>query len=145
MIQHSQEDVKALKDSTTKGNERESLARIAKYIVDGRKERSVRDKRTFTQRDLADEVGTTQTSIRRLEGGETNVSLVVMVRAAKVLGLPLEKLLEHIQPESELVDRTYKENAARIAQATSAMGLDEEGLDFSTKRTLLQMLKLWPK
>ena len=145
MIQYDQENVKALKNSTTKGNERESLARIAKDIVDGRKERSAKDKRTYTQRDLANEVGTTQTSIRRLEGGETNVSFVVMVRAAKVLGLPLEKLLEHIQPESELMDRTYKENAARIAQATSAMGLEEEEIDFSTKRALLQMLKLWPK
>ena len=129
----------------TKDNEREALAKIARDVVDGRKEKSAKENRTYTQRNLADEVGTTQTSIRRLEGGETNVSIVVLVRAAKVLGLKLEKLLEHIQPESELVDRDWEENVERIRQATAAMGLEDEEIDFSTKRALLQMLKLWPK
>lgn len=129
----------------TKDNEGESLARVARDVVDGRKEKSAKENRTYTQRDLADDVGTTQTSIRRLEGGQTNVSIVVLVRAAKVLGLKLEKLLEHIQPESELVDRAWEENAERIRQATAAMGLEDEEVDFSTKRALLQMLKLWPK
>ena len=129
----------------TKDNEREALAKIARDVVDGRKEKSAKENRTYTQRNLADEVGTTQTSIRRLEGGETNVSIVVLVRAAKVLGLSLEKLLEHIQPESELVDRDWEENVERIRQATAAMGLEDEEIDFSTKRALLQMLKLWPK
>lgn len=128
-----------------KDNEREALAKIAGDIVDARKDRSVREDRTYTQRDLADEVGTTQTSIRRLEGGETTVSIVVLVRAAKVLGLQLEKLLGHIQPESELVDHVWQENSAIVGEATSAMGLANEEIDFSTKRALLQMLKLWPK
>ena len=120
-----------------KENEKDALRFIGAEVTKARKAARL------SQRQLAEVVGTTQTSIRRLEGGETNVSAVLMTRAAKVLRLPLIDLLEQIEPESELVELKFAEYSERIEQTTSAMGLTVN--DFWTKRALLQMLGVWPK
>lgn len=120
-----------------KENEKDALRFIGGEVTKARKAARL------SQRQLAEVVGTTQTSIRRLEGGETNVSAVLMTRAAKVLRLPLIDLLEQIEPESELVELKFAEYSERIEQTTSAMGLTVD--DFWTKRALLQMLGIWPK
>ena len=96
-----------------------------------------------SQRWLADRVGTTQTSIRRLERGESNASAVLVVRAAKVLGLDIMDLLDRIECEETKVDQVYEENRKFIDERTAAMGLTDE--DFHTKRELLRLLKLWPR
>ena len=98
------------------------------------------------QREFADRVGTTQTSIRRLEGGETNVSAVLLVRAAKALDMDLEDLLTPIKSEKMLVDEKWKSHKKEIEQSTSAMGLTESDQDdFYTQRDLLRLMKLWPR
>ena len=100
----------------------------------------------INQRDFAGIVGTTQTSIRRLEGGETNVSAILLVRAAKALGMDLKELLAPIKPEIELVDEVFKKNRKEIEKSTSAMGLTEEDMDnYYTQRDLLRLMKLWPR
>ena len=123
-----------------KTNEEDSLMTIAQRIVDERK------KRNMDQGVFADLVGTTQTSIRRLEGGETNVSAVLLVRAAKALDMDLEDLLAPIKPGKCLVNDIWQEKKEEVAQSTSAMGLtksDQE--DFYTQRDLLRLMKLWPR
>ena len=123
-----------------KVNERESLTTIGQRLVNERK------KRNMDQREFADRVGTTQTSIRRLEGGETNVSAVLLVRAAKALDLNLEDLMAPIKSEKMLVDETWKSHKSEIEQSTSAMGLTENDQeDFYTQRDLLRLMKLWPR
>ena len=116
-------------------NERHVLQRIGERIAKERGERS--------QRWLSDFIGTNQTSIRRLERGESSLSAVLLARAAKVLNLDLQELMSGIEPEVTLVDQVYEEHQDSIEQRTSAMGLGE--LDFHTKRELLRLLKLWPK
>ena len=123
-----------------KVNERESLTKISQRLVNERK------KRNMDQREFADRVGTTQTSIRRLEGGETNVSAVLLVRAAKALDMNLEDLLAPIKSEKMLVHEKWKSHKNEIEQGTSAMGLTEnDQMDFYTQRDLLRLMKLWPR
>lgn len=120
-----------------KENEREALKQIGKEIA------KTRERKGNTQRDLADKVGTTQTSIRRMERGETNVSAVVLTRTAKALDLPLVTLLEPIQPEMNLVDKKWNEHLEQINKSVAAMGMSKDDIDFPTKRAFLRMLKLW--
>ena len=123
-----------------KVNERESLTKIGQRLVNERK------KRNMDQREFADRVGTTQTSIRRLEGGETNVSAVLLVRAAKALDMNLVDLLAPIKSEKMLVDETWRKHEGEIKRSTSAMGLTESDQeDFYTQRDLLRLMKLWPR
>ena len=123
-----------------KDNEKEAILDIAGRITTRRNELDI------NQRDLADLVGTTQTSIRRLEGGETNVSAVLLVRAAKALHMELEDLLAPIKPELQLVGEVYRDNRDEVEKSTSAMGLTEEDMDnFHTQRDLLRLMKLWPR
>ena len=123
-----------------KVNERESLMNIGQRLVNERK------KRNMDQREFADRVGTTQTSIRRLEGGETNVSAVLLVRAAKTLDMNLVDLLAPIKSERMLVDETWRKHEGEIKRSTSAMGLTENDQeDFYTQRDLLRLMKLWPR
>ena len=123
-----------------KDNERDSISKIAERIVERRQQLNLHPSA------LADMVGTTQTSIRRLEGGETNVSAVLLVRTANALGMPLEDLLAPIKSESELVADTYQEHEVEVGRSTSAMGLTEQDVkDFYTQRDLLRLMKLWPR
>ena len=123
-----------------KDNERDSILDIAKKLTEKRNELDI------NQRDFADLVGTTQTSIRRLEGGETNVSAVLLIRAAKALDMDLDELLAPIKPEIQLVADVYGENQEEIEKSTSAMGLTKEDRDnFYTQRDLLRLMKLWPR
>ena len=123
-----------------KDNERDSILEIAEKLTEKRSQLDI------NQRDFADLVGTTQTSIRRLEGGETNVSAVLLIRAAKALGLDLDELLTPIKPEIQLVADAYKRNQDDIEKSTSAMGLTKEDRDnFYTQRDLLRLMKLWPR
>lgn len=123
-----------------KDNERDAILDIAEKIT------TMRNQLDINQRDFADLVGTTQTSIRRLEGGETNVSAILLIRAAKALHIDLEELLAPIKPEVHLVDDVFKRNQAEIEKSTSAMGLTEEDeKDFHTQRDLLRLMKLWPR
>ena len=96
-----------------------------------------------SQRRLADLVGTTEASIRRLERGETNTSIILFARTAKVLGLDVNELLAPIESEEALVNRQYEEHKAYIDERTSAMELNSE--TFSVKRELLRLLELWPR
>ena len=116
-------------------NEKEALRYIGEEVAKKRGERS--------QRWLADRVGTTQTSIRRLERGETNVSAILFVRTAKVLEMNILDLLDRIEPEENLVALAFQEHKTFIDERTAAMGLTDE--DFHTKRELLRLLKLWPR
>ena len=116
-------------------NGRSALKRIGEEVAAARGERS--------QRWLADLVGTTEASIRRLERGETNASVILFARTAKVLGLDVHKLLAPIESEEALVNRQYEEHKAYIDERTSAMELNTEG--FSVKRELLRLLELWPR
>ena len=122
-------------DDPMKENEEQVFRYIGAKVAEARGERS--------QRWLADCVGTTQTSIRRLERGESNTSAVLVVRTAKVLGLDILDLLDRIEPEEVLVDQTHKKHKQFIDERTAAMGLTDE--DFHTKRELLRLLKLWPR
>ena len=123
-----------------KENAQDSLSTISRWIIEER------DKLNLDQRGLADLTGTTQTSIRRLESGETNVSAVLLVRVAKALNMDLKKLLEPIKSERELVQIVSKANEAEIRKNTSAMGLTEEDMNnFYTQRDLLRLMKLWPR
>ena len=123
-----------------KENAEESLSLIARMIG------QEREKQNLDQRDLAERVGTTQTSIRRLEKGETNVAAVLLVRVAKTLGMDVTELLEPIQSAQQLVDKIYEENGEAIARAVSSMGRTEKDLDdFYDKRDLLRMMRLWPR
>jgi transcriptional regulator with XRE-family HTH domain len=123
-----------------KENAQDSLSTISRWIIEER------DKSNLDQRGLADLTGTTQTSIRRLESGETNVSAVLLVRVAKALNMDLKKLLEPIKSERELVQIVSKANEAEIRKNTSAMGLTEEDMNnFYTQRDLLRLMKLWPR
>ena len=118
-----------------KENERETLRDIGESIA------RHRDDKELSQRELADAVGTTQTSIRRLEKGQTNTSVAVLVRTFKVLSMDMLELLDAIEPRSKLIEDVYEENREYIEQATAAMGLGE--LDVNTKRTLMEMLDIW--
>ena len=122
-------------DDVLQVNARDALQTIGARITEARGENS--------QRWLADLVGTTQTSIRRLERGETSVSVVLLARAAKVLQLEIQDLMAEIQPELTLVEREYDRHRDFIEQRTSVMGL--RNLDFHTKRELLKLLELWPR
>ena len=123
-----------------KDNEADSLTLIAKSIIKKREEEGL------DVRDLAELVGTTQTSIRRLEGGETNMSAVLLIRTAKALNMDLVELLACIKPASQLAKDIAEEHSEVITQSTSAMGLTTEDLDdFYTQRDLLRLLKLWPR
>ena len=127
-------------NNLVKDNERDSISKISDRIVERRKELNLHPSI------LAEMVGTTQTSIRRLEGGETNVSAILLIRTANVLGMPLENLLAPIKSESELVADTYLEHKAEVERSTSAMGLTEQDVeDFYTQRDLLRLMKLWPR
>lgn len=118
-----------------KSNEQETLRDIGEQVARLRGDRS--------QRWLADHVGTTQTSIRRLERGETNVSSVLLARTAKVLGLEIKDLLAPIETEETMVDITWEKNKKFIKEKISGMGLTVE--DFYTKREILRLLDLWPR
>ena len=118
-----------------KENERVTLRDIGESIA------RHRDEKDLSQRELADAVGTTQTSIRRMEKGQTNTSVVVLVRTFKVLAMDMMKLLDAIEPRSKLIEDVYEENREYIEQATAAMGLGE--IDINTKRTLMEMLDIW--
>ena len=123
-----------------KDNERDSILEIAERLAEKRSQMDI------NQRDFADLVGTTQTSIRRLEGGETNVSAVLLIRAAKALGMDLDELLAPIKPEIHLVADVFRQNQDEIEKSTSAMGLTEEDRNnFYTQRDLLRLMKLWPR
>ena len=123
-----------------KENAEESLSLIARMIG------QEREKQNLDQRDLAERVGTTQTSIRRLEKGETNVAAVLLVRVAKTLGMDVTELLEPIQSAQHLVDKIYEENGEAMARTVSSMGRTENDLDdFYDKRDLLRMMRLWPR
>ena len=123
-----------------KENAEESLSLIARMIG------QEREKQNLDQRDLAERVGTTQTSIRRLEKGETNVAAVLLIRVAKTLGMDVTELLEPIQSAQQLVDRTYEESNEEITRAVSHMGLTQNDTDdFYTRRDLLRLMKLWPR
>ena len=125
-------------DDPLQDNERDALRKIGAIISEARGEKS--------QRWLADHVGTTQTSIRRLESGETSVSAVVLSRAANVLKLDFQDLIAGIEPASTMVKRIHKEHQKEIERSISAMGLTEDDLDdFYTQRDLLRLMKLWPR
>jgi transcriptional regulator with XRE-family HTH domain len=55
--------------------------------------RRLRVARAWTQRDLAERVGTGVASIRRLERASGNPSLAVLLRIAQVFRIPLADLL----------------------------------------------------
>lgn len=116
-------------------NAHEALRRLGKRIARERRNKG------FSQRQLADAVGTTQTSIRRMEKGETNTSVVVLVRTFKTLQVDLIEVLDLIEPRDRLIDIVYEDNKEYIHQTTAGMGLGE--LDTNTKRTLMEMLDIW--
>ena len=118
-----------------KENERDVLRTVGERIA------SRRNKKGLTQRRLADMVGTTQTSIRRMEKGQTNTSIIVLMRTFKVLGMDLVKHLEGVKPREILIEIAWVENEDYIEQTTSAMGLTKKNIQ--TKRTLMEMLDIW--
>ena len=118
-----------------KENGKSALKRIGEEVAAARGQRS--------QRWLADLVGTTEASIRRLERGETNASVILFARTAQVLGLDVNELLAPIESEESLVKRHFGEHKSYIEERTSAMELNTE--TFSVKRELLRLLELWPK
>ena len=126
-------------------NERENLKRIGEKIAKARESHILPDGTIrASQRRLAELVGTTQTSIRRLENGEANVSIAVLVRAAKILGLDdWDDLLRSIKPEMTLVNERYEENREDIEGRTAAMGL--ERITYYEQKALLQLMGLWPR
>ena len=88
----SWKDVKKelLKDETTR-REYEKLAPryalVSQFIA-------ARIKKGMTQKDLANKIGTKQSAIARLEGGNTNHTLEFLEKIASVLGY---KLRVHLQ------------------------------------------------
>lgn len=118
-----------------KENERDVLRTVGEGIA------SRRNKKGLTQRELADMVGTTQTSIRRMEKGQTNTSIIVLMRTFKVLGMDLVKHLEGVKPREILIKVAWDKNKDYIEQTTAAMGLTKKNIQ--TKRTLMEMLDIW--
>ena len=116
-------------------NERETLREVGQQIA--RK----RDYEKLSQRELAAKVGTTQTSIRRMEKGQTNTSVVILLRTFRALDMNPADHLDGIRTREELIEEAYKRNEKYITQSTSAMGLRE--LDTATKCTLMEMLDIW--
>lgn len=116
-------------------NEREILKDIGEEIA------SARNKEGWSQRELADMVGTTQTSIRRMEKGQTNASIVILMRTFRALRLNPDVHLEQARTREELIDAAYEENKEYIERSTAAMSLRK--LDTATKRTLMEMLDIW--
>ena len=57
---------------------------VARQII------ALRTQQGLTQKDLARQVGTTQSAIARIESGGQNVSLKLLARVAKALGASLE-------------------------------------------------------
>ena len=107
--------------SWIKDNERDSILDIAKKLTEKRNELDI------NQRDFADLVGTTQTSIRRLEGGETNVSAVLLIRAAKALDMDLDELLAPIKPEIQAGGRRLWGESGGNRKEYFSNGTDERG------------------
>ncbi len=70
----------------------EFLARL------GRRVREVRDRRGMTRKLVAREAGVSERHLAHLEGGEGNVSIVLLAHIAHALGTPLVEL---IAPEAE--------------------------------------------
>ena len=126
-------------------NERDVLKRIGTEVVRARERLELPDGSTgASQRQLAELVGTTQTSIRRLENGEANVSITVFVRTAKVLGLTdWDDLLGPIKPQLSLVKETYEERREEIEGRTAALGLGR--ITYFEQKSLLQLMGLWPR
>ena len=69
---------------------------IAKKI--GTRFRALRRRRTYTQEQVAEKAGMNSTYYGRVERGEANISLELLVSIARALGLSLSDLLD-IEPE----------------------------------------------
>ena len=109
----------------------------------GKKVAEARIARGWTQRDLSERVGANEVSIRRLEQGETNISVVLFGRVAGALKESPAELLNDLKSEEELLDDAYEENRLEIEERTAAMGLRQ--LDHRSKKALLQLLGYWPR
>ena len=118
-----------------KENERDVLRTVGERIASRRNEKGL------TQRQLAGMVGTTQTSIRRMEKGQTNTSIIVLMRTFKVLGMDLVKHLGNVKPRESLINEAYNKHRDYIEKTTAAMGLTNKSTQ--TKKTLMEMLDIW--
>ncbi len=59
--------------------------------------RQERERRDWSQRDLAERSGVPQASISRMEAGVRRVDLIALERIAKAFGIPPLRLLKHVK------------------------------------------------
>lgn len=64
----------------------------------GKNVRRLRDASGFTQERLADKADLDPTYISGIERGVRNPTLLIIVRLAKALGVPLSELCENVRP-----------------------------------------------
>ena len=69
-----------------------SPARITNHI------RVLRTEAGLTQQDLAERIGVTRQTVNAIEGDKYSPSLEVAFRIAAVCAVPLEKVVQYVQP-----------------------------------------------
>ena len=82
----------------------------------GRRFRSLRKKLKYTQEQVAEKAGMNPTYYGRVERGEANISLELLIPVAEALGVSLSDLL-HIEPEKNREDM-LSELAALLGNAS---------------------------
>jgi len=82
----------------------------------GRVIRSARDRRGWSQQDLADRLGSTQANVWKLENGSTDFRLSTMVAVAKVFGRKASEWLSEVEREMDLAATLPVSEASELSQ-----------------------------
>lgn len=87
MTTKSWEEIKASRADSPE--RRQGYEKSGRAVRLAREIRALREARGLSQRELAEQVGTTQSAIARLEGGNVSPSLATLDRIADALGVEL--------------------------------------------------------
>ncbi len=81
----------------------------------GERLRAARLRRKLTQAVLAERVGVTLPTLRKLESGDPSASLATVIRVLQALGLAqdIDKLAAYDEPGRELQDNALKQSRRR--------------------------------
>lgn len=103
------------------------MDRVPTFAEVGERIRGFREKKKYTQNDLANALGVTRPVVTKIEGGKKAINSVELTRICSFLGCTFEELTK--EPESKKLVVYFRDGQVEDPQFNTAAGQIEEILE----------------